>query len=146
VPPLDVETTQPWETFEYGFWHPFGQHGRETPSDIINRKCREIERNGWTLWSFQYRTPERHREMSGVRGSVFVFCSRGRQVLIQIWMGVRQSTADTTSLSEGIIGNPCQAVSVFLPLQSGQNIRISLRSGSRTLPHPPLQSFACTVV
>jgi hypothetical protein len=70
-----------WETFELGFWHPFGQHGR-TASAIIRRKRGEIERNGWTLWSFQYRTTETldawHRQLSGVRGSVFVFCSKGR--------------------------------------------------------------------
>ena len=51
-----------WETFTIGFWHPFGPHGgtpdgpSETAEEILLRKGREIEANGWTLWSFQYRT------------------------------------------------------------------------------------------
>src|SRR5262245_29022138 len=49
---------QNWEDFELGFWHPFGSHGRESPEDIINRKRSETDKNGWTLWSFQYRRPE----------------------------------------------------------------------------------------
>ena len=51
-----------WDEFELGFWHPFGEHGRESPLDIIHRKRSEIEKNGWTLWSFQYRTPETLRD------------------------------------------------------------------------------------
>ena len=41
-----------------GFWHPFGVHGGETREHIIKRKRSEIENNGWTLWSFQYRKDE----------------------------------------------------------------------------------------
>jgi hypothetical protein len=44
--------------FHLGVWHPFGPHGRETPEQIIERKRREIDLNGWTLWSFQYRRLE----------------------------------------------------------------------------------------
>ena len=71
-----------WENFELGFWHPFGPHSRETAEDIIHRKRRETERNGWTLWSFKYRTRETldewYRALSSAkqRGPVFVFCSR----------------------------------------------------------------------
>jgi hypothetical protein len=65
--------------FEVGFWHPVGPHGREALADIIPRKRRETERNGWTLWSFQYRTPDTlaawHREASAARGRVLVLCS-----------------------------------------------------------------------
>jgi hypothetical protein len=72
-----------WEDFELGFWHPFGSHGREPPDDIINRKRSETDKNGWTLWSFQYRRPEAleewYRELSFAkpRGPVVVFCSMG---------------------------------------------------------------------
>jgi hypothetical protein len=44
--------------FELGFWHPFGSHDSGSPEDIINRKRSETEKNGWSLWSFQYRRPE----------------------------------------------------------------------------------------
>lgn len=41
-----------------------------------------MDRNGWTLWSFQYGTPETldnwHRELLAARGPVLVFCSKGR--------------------------------------------------------------------
>ncbi len=41
-----------------GFWHPFGSHADESREEILKRKSKEISENGWTLWSFQYRTPE----------------------------------------------------------------------------------------
>jgi hypothetical protein len=50
--------------FEVGVRHPFGPHGRETVEQIIQRKRREIDANGWTLWSFQYRRPEVLEEWS----------------------------------------------------------------------------------
>ena len=55
--------------FEIGFWHPFGPHGRETPTHILERKRREIEANGYTLWSFQYRTMllDWHRELASTK-------------------------------------------------------------------------------
>jgi hypothetical protein len=55
----------------------------ESPEEIIARKRREIEANGWTLWSFKPRTRsylnDWYRELStaGVN-SVFVFCSKGK--------------------------------------------------------------------
>ncbi|MBC7400889.1 MAG: UPF0175 family protein [Mucilaginibacter sp.] len=67
---------------EIGFWHPFGPHGGETLEDIINRKAAEIEKNGWTLWSFQNREKthqlwtDRISEHNPSR--VFVFCSEGK--------------------------------------------------------------------
>ena len=67
--------------FEIGFWHPFGSHGRETPDQIIQRKRRETEANGYTLWSFQYRTMllDWHRELASANPPhVFAFCSDSR--------------------------------------------------------------------
>lgn len=68
--------------FEIGFWHPFGPHAGETAEEIIKRKQKEIKANGWTLWSFQYRTPETlqtwHREINKKKPkNVLVFCSEG---------------------------------------------------------------------
>lgn len=66
--------------FKIGFWHPFGPHGRETPAQIFERKRQEIEANGWTLWSFQYRRLQvldewsRHLLQAG-DPKVIVFCS-----------------------------------------------------------------------
>ncbi|MHB8384283.1 MAG: hypothetical protein ACYDC3_18305 [Candidatus Binataceae bacterium] len=67
--------------FDIGFWHPFGPHGQETPKEIVERNRAEIDANGWTLWSFQYRPmlTDWHRELlSAERNGVFVFCSEGR--------------------------------------------------------------------
>ena len=67
--------------FEFAFWHPFGPHAGETMKEIIARKRAEIEVNGWTLWSFQFRPmlEDWHRELSAAeRNEVFVFCSEGR--------------------------------------------------------------------
>lgn len=64
--------------FEVGIWHPFGPHGLETSDQIIERKRREIEANGWTFWSFQYRQPAVLDEWSarlGQNSKAIVFCS-----------------------------------------------------------------------
>src|SRR5579864_494891 len=70
-----------YKEFTIAFWHPFGPHGRETTQDILKRKQKEIENNGWTLWSFQRRAPATldcwQRELAGA-DRVFVFCSDGR--------------------------------------------------------------------
>jgi hypothetical protein len=68
--------------FEIGFWHPFGPHGDETAQEILVRKKREINDNGWTLWSFQHRTTSTleawHREIQARRPDrVWAFCSEG---------------------------------------------------------------------
>lgn len=66
--------------FTIAFWHPFGPHGRETTLEILKRKQKEIENNGWTLWSFQRRAPATldswQRELACAE-HVFVFCSDG---------------------------------------------------------------------
>ncbi|HVT15275.1 MAG TPA: hypothetical protein VHQ90_03705 [Thermoanaerobaculia bacterium] len=66
--------------FAVGIWHPFGPHGGESVEDIIKRKSREIEVNGWTLWSFQHRRSETlelwYRELAFSRVThPMVFCS-----------------------------------------------------------------------
>ena len=66
--------------FEIGFWHPFGPHAGETAEQIIKRKRIEISKNGWTLWSFQFRNTLRtwFREIEKLKpDSVLVFCSQG---------------------------------------------------------------------
>jgi hypothetical protein len=69
-----------YESFEFGFWHPFGPHAQEAPERIIERKRREIAGNGWTLWSFQHRAPgcldAWARLLSNARSAPpLVFCS-----------------------------------------------------------------------
>ncbi len=69
------------QKFQIGFWHPFGPHAGETAEEIIKRKQREIERNGWTLWSFQFRNTllDWYREIEKIKpSSVLVFCSEGK--------------------------------------------------------------------
>lgn len=70
-------------TFEIGFWHPFGPHAGETVEQILQRKQQEITKNGWTLWSFQYRTRATleswFREIQNHKPNrVVVFCSDGK--------------------------------------------------------------------
>jgi hypothetical protein len=67
--------------FQIGFWHPFGPHADETAEEIIERKQNEIEKNGWTLWSFQFRNDLAlwHQEIVKANPSqVLVFCSQGK--------------------------------------------------------------------
>jgi hypothetical protein len=69
-----------WEQFVIGFWHPFGPHSDETEAQILERKVREIEANGWTLWSFQYRPmlAHWHLELTAANpDKVWVLCSAG---------------------------------------------------------------------
>ena len=50
-------------------------------AEIIDRKRREIEANGWTLWSFAYRLMlnDWHKQFQTILSeNVFVFCSEGR--------------------------------------------------------------------
>ena len=67
--------------FQMGFWHPFGPHGGESVVEILARKQREINANGWTLWSFQPRLmlTDWMREIRLTRpDTVAVFCSDSR--------------------------------------------------------------------
>ena len=66
------------DDFKIGFWHTFGQHAGEPREDIIKRKTDEIIKNGWTLWSFQFRktfNAWRHQIEKLGNPPVFVFCS-----------------------------------------------------------------------
>ena len=78
-----------YQQFEMAFWHPFGSHSGETPEEIIERKQGEIQRCGWTLWSFQNRRtmlPLWHTQLENWcsektrddTGRVFAFCSDSR--------------------------------------------------------------------
>lgn len=72
--------TTPSQRFTIGFWHPFGPHAGETAEQILLRKSREVEANGWTLWSFQIRQTLSawQRQIRLVSpDSVQVFCSNG---------------------------------------------------------------------
>jgi len=67
-----------YSKFEIAFWHPFGPHGDEDTKEIIERKCKEIVANKWTLWSFRHRLmlEDWHRELlSAKQNAIFVFCS-----------------------------------------------------------------------
>lgn len=69
-----------WNDFNFGFWHPFGTHGGEETANILNRKAREISDTGWTLWSFQHRTPATVREWFNLIeaskvGPIYTICS-----------------------------------------------------------------------
>src|SRR5262249_30951008 len=69
-------------SFGIGLWHPFGPHAGETADQIIDRKRGEIEINGWTLWTFQYRRPEVleawQRALSANSLPRLVFCSNSK--------------------------------------------------------------------
>jgi hypothetical protein len=88
VIPLEVSSTEircgvsmsDWEDFKLGFWHPFGPHGGELSKEILPRKKRETEKNGWTLWSFNYTELEVwHGELTATDPpSVFAFCSNSK--------------------------------------------------------------------
>lgn len=88
--------------FKMGFWHPFGPHGRETVEQIIQRKGHEIEVNGWTLWSFQYRRwqvlDEWCRHLSAAWGlTAVVFCSHSPRAVDPADVGTRMRTTDCRS-------------------------------------------------
>ncbi|MGH9578726.1 MAG: hypothetical protein ACRD3R_14910, partial [Terriglobales bacterium] len=75
---MKVSTKQ--SAFQIGFWHPFGPHSNENQKRILKRKSREVQVNGWTLWSFQHRNmlEDWHRQLnSSAHERVFVFCSAG---------------------------------------------------------------------
>jgi hypothetical protein len=43
-----------WNEFRLGFWHPFGPYVGRSVDSILDWKTAEIERYGWTFWSFVY--------------------------------------------------------------------------------------------
>jgi hypothetical protein len=89
-----------YAAFKMGFWHPFGPHGRESADQIIVRKRREIEVNGWTLWSFQNRTPqmfEKWRECltASAEPTVLAFCSHSPEAVDPARTGVPITPTDS---------------------------------------------------
>jgi len=69
-----------YSEFQIGFWHPFGTHGGEGAEQILERKRREIAKNGWTLWSFQKRQVLEAWQSQIVetgQDAIYVFCSEG---------------------------------------------------------------------
>src|SRR4030066_784055 len=73
-----MEDLMDWNEFNVGFWHPFGSHASESRDSILARKAREIQNNGWTLWSFQHRkTLEVWRNIIQMHNPsrVYTFCS-----------------------------------------------------------------------
>jgi hypothetical protein len=91
-----------YSDFKVGIWHPFGPHGLETVDQIIKRKRQEIEHNGWTFWSFQYRRPEVLDEWSSqftVLGESYpiVFCSNSPSALDPAETGAPVGTTDCQS-------------------------------------------------
>ena len=44
----------PWDDFQLGFWHPFGPYTGLSVGAILRWKQDEVQRHGWTFWSFAY--------------------------------------------------------------------------------------------
>jgi hypothetical protein len=113
-----------WGSFAIGFWHPFGTHAHEQRDDILKRKAGEIARNGWTLWSFQYRRPEMlagwremlRAELAG-RNEAFVLCSDSR------------GTADPRSQPRAAALYRVDAMSAWQPIPAAVRV-----------PHPSARS------
>jgi len=63
------------------FWHCFGKHAGEDPDHILERKKKEIQKKGWTLWSFSKRKfstslyPWREQIKKAAPSKVIVYCS-----------------------------------------------------------------------
>jgi hypothetical protein len=112
--------------FRLALWHTFGKHTGELAEDILVRKAVEIERNGWTLWSFRkmkmlddwvrYLT-------SAQQPRVLVFCSdRGGQDPL-----ARGGTAKGVDCrSYRLIGERS-----WRPLPEGVRVPHTFRSGER---------------
>lgn len=66
-----------WEKFQIGFWHPFGPYTGLSTEQVLDWKGAEIQRYGWTLWSFVYSESAQAwiDEMKNFSGPVFVLCS-----------------------------------------------------------------------
>ena len=66
-----------WETFEIGFWHPFGPYTGLSATEVLEWKRSETERHGWTFWSFAYSpsTDVWLDQLSRASGPIFALCS-----------------------------------------------------------------------
>jgi hypothetical protein len=65
-----------WAEFGLGFWHTFGPYSGRTADAILEWKAAEVERYGWTLWSFAAvdLTPWLG-VLSASTGPIYVLCS-----------------------------------------------------------------------
>lgn len=60
-----------------GFWHPFGPYTGLTTTEVLEWKRSEIERHGWTFWSFAF-SPSTDSWLSHLAktvGPVYALCS-----------------------------------------------------------------------
>lgn len=82
--------------------------------DIIARKQREIDSNGWTLWSFTYRSMliAWHQKLKLTTGSVFAFCSEGKGAVDPVRVGSTSKTLECRHYR--FVGNV-----EWLPMPSG---------------------------
>ena len=51
---MRADLKEMWENFETGFWHPFGPYTGLSVAEILEWKRSEVERHGWTFWSFAF--------------------------------------------------------------------------------------------
>ena len=64
------------DDFDMGFWHPFGPYAGLSAESILKWKSEEVERHGWTIWSFARSFPEHWvKQLEGATGTVKVLCS-----------------------------------------------------------------------
>ena len=66
-----------WSKFKLGFWHPFGAYTGLSADQILDRKAREIDRHGFTFWSFVHSKSADTwlAELADARGPVYALCS-----------------------------------------------------------------------
>jgi hypothetical protein len=66
-----------WEQFDIGFWHPFGPYTGLSTDQVLDWKASEVERNGWTFWSFVYSSSADQwlDLLAKAQGPVFALCS-----------------------------------------------------------------------
>lgn len=84
-----------WDDFQLGFWHPFGPYTGLSVGEILQWKRDEIERHGWTFWSFAHSNlSDWAGLLQSSTGSIYVLCSdstRARDP--DIYKGQRLATA-----------------------------------------------------
>lgn len=118
-----------YTNFRMAFWHPFGPHGGEPRDRIIDRKRAEIEANGWTLWSFQYRLMLdhwHHELLAAKRDTVFVFCSEGRGAVDPAKTGTLNKPIDCQSYR--FVG---EEDSGYQPMPNGVRVPHPFRPGNK---------------
>jgi hypothetical protein len=66
-----------WDQFGLGFWHPFGPYTGLSTGEVLEWKGGEVERHGWTFWSFVYSSSADLwlDLLAKARSPVFALCS-----------------------------------------------------------------------